>query len=131
MEFLVKVWPWLHQSLYVTVLYFTDQKPLVGFVNKKRCYHLLPLVKGGTLVIILTFRAYRGRCVYMAYSTSNPHQYRAFQKTVGELFKIIFLNVFTNFLSILDFLKINFKQIKFSHTFEICIYCKLGNLLNK
>ena len=39
----------------------------------------------------------------MAYWTNRSHKHPAFQKTLGELFKIIFLNVLTNILSILEF----------------------------
>ena len=57
---------WPHQSLHVTVLYFTfvfyrPKTTFVGLVSKKRCNNSLSLFKGGLLENTWTFRAYRGK----------------------------------------------------------------------
>ena len=65
----------------------------------------------------------------MAYSTNRSQKHPAFQKTLGELFKIFFLNVLTKILSILEFFLNKFQPNQVFTHHSICFYLKLGSLL--
>ena len=81
----------------------------VSYVDGIVVPHEDPVAKEALFFMLVSFRGhwkYPVRYVLiMADSTNRPHKHPAFQKTVGKLFKIIFLNVSTNILSILDFCK--------------------------